>query len=89
MCAGSGVSVYSKPENQTLVPIVIRLLGKWQKLDCGKIKIQLAMQDVKAEKKIGLVNKLLLCFFNMFRSFNMHTQVYQFFSERSDISQAH
>lgn len=45
MCVlGSGVSVCSKPGNQTLMPIVIKLLGKWQKLDCGKIKMQLAMQ---------------------------------------------
>lgn len=42
---GSSMSVYPKPENEILMPIVIRLLGKWQKLDCGKIKIQLPMQE--------------------------------------------
>lgn len=42
---GSSMSVYPKPENEILMPIVIRLLGKWQKLDCGKIEIQLPMQE--------------------------------------------
>lgn len=40
----SSMSVYSKPEKESLTPVVIRLLGKWQKLDGGEIKIQLSMQ---------------------------------------------
>lgn len=39
---GSSMPVYSKPENEILLPIV-RLLGKWQKPDCGKVRIQLPM----------------------------------------------
>ena len=44
---GSTVSVYSEPENQTLMPIVIKLLGKWQKLDCGRLRSNWLGKDVK------------------------------------------
>ena len=42
---GSSVSLCPKPENEALMPTVIRLLGKRQKLDCGEIKIQLPVQE--------------------------------------------